>query len=76
MDNIDAKEMAAKALRRKGFRGPIVSHALYESHLERLQAAGATDTYLTMNQAGIGLADQAARAIGLPEAGRDTETGD
>lgn len=76
MDNIDAKEMAAKALRRKGFRGPIVSHALYESHLERLQAAGATDTYLTMNQAGMGLADQAARAIGLPEAGRDTETGD
>jgi predicted Kef-type K+ transport protein len=70
MDNIDAKETAARALRRKGFRGPIVSHALYESHLARLQAAGATDTYLTMNQAGMGLADQTARALDLPEPGR------
>jgi predicted Kef-type K+ transport protein len=66
MDNIEAKEFAARALRRHGFDGPIVSHALYEDHLPRLRAAGATHTYLTMNQAGVGLADQAARAIGLP----------
>lgn len=72
MDNIEAKETAARALRRKGFRGPIVSHALYEGHLARLQAAGATDTYLTMNQAGMGLADQTARALDLPEPGRAT----
>lgn len=71
MDNIEAKEMAARALRRKGFPGPIVSHALYESHLDRLKRAGATDTYLTMNQAGMGLADQAARAMGLGDPGRE-----
>jgi hypothetical protein len=65
MDNVEAKEFAARALRQKGFAGPIVSHALYQDHLPRLQAAGATHTYLTMSQAGIGLADQAARAIGL-----------
>lgn len=70
MDNIEAKEMAARALRRKGFQGPIISHALYESHLDRLRRAGATDTYLTMNQAGMGLADQTARELGLPDAGR------
>lgn len=63
MDNVEAKEYAARALRRTGFAGPIVSHALYEDHLPRLRAAGATDTYLTMTQAGIGLADQTARAI-------------
>jgi predicted Kef-type K+ transport protein len=65
MDGIEAKEYAATALRRKGFTGPIVSHALYDDHIPRLKAAGATHTYLTMTQAGVGLADQTARAIGL-----------
>lgn len=65
MDHLEAKLAAARALRGKGFGGPIVSHALQESHLERLMAAGATHCYLTMYQAGMGLADHAARAIGL-----------
>lgn len=65
MDAVEAKEAAARALRRNGFAGPIVSHALYESHLDRLRSAGATHIYLTMSQAGMGLADHAARAIGL-----------
>lgn len=65
MDNVAAKECAARALRKNGFDGPIVSHALYEDHIGRLKSAGATHTYLTMNQAGIGLADHAARAIHL-----------
>jgi voltage-gated potassium channel Kch len=65
MDSVEAKEVAARALRRKGFEGPIVSHALYEEHLERLKSAGATQTYLTMRQAGMGLAQQAARSIDL-----------
>lgn len=66
MDGVEAKESAARALRRKGFGGPIISHALYDEHIPRLQAAGATHTYLTMTQAGVGLADQTARAIDLP----------
>ncbi len=63
MDNIEAKESAARALRSKGFHGPIIAHALYEDHVLRLKTAGATHIYQTMNQAGIGLADQAARAV-------------
>ena len=63
MDNVEAKENSARALRAGGFTGPIVSHALYEEHMERLRRAGATHTYLTMTQAGMGLADQTARAI-------------
>ncbi|MBA3909089.1 MAG: sodium:proton exchanger [Rhodobacter sp.] len=63
MDHVEAKEHAARALRGKGFAGPIVSHALYEDHIPRLRAAGATQTYLTMNQAGVGLADHALREI-------------
>ncbi len=65
MEGVEQKEYAAGWLRRKGFAGPIVSHALYADDLPRLQAAGATHTWLTMTQAGVGLADQTARAIGL-----------
>jgi predicted Kef-type K+ transport protein len=65
MDSVEAKECAARALRTKGFEGPIVSHALFEEHLARLKSAGATETYLTMHQAGMGLAEHAARAIDL-----------
>lgn len=63
MDNVEAKESAARALRAKGFHGPIIAHALYEDHVLRLKTAGADHIYQTMNQAGIGLADQAALAI-------------
>lgn len=65
MDNIEAKVSAARALRAKGFHGPIIAHALYEDHILRLKTAGATHIYQTMNQAGIGLAEQAERAIDL-----------
>ncbi len=64
MDNVEAKQSAARALRARGFHGPIIAHALYEDHVLRLKSAGATHIYQTMNQAGIGLADQAERAIG------------
>jgi predicted Kef-type K+ transport protein len=63
MDNVEAKTSAARALRARGFHGPIIAHALYEDHVLQLKTAGADHIYQTMNQAGIGLADQAARAI-------------
>ncbi|MBP9047263.1 MAG: cation:proton antiporter family protein [Tabrizicola sp.] len=65
MDNVAAKVSAARALRTKGFSGPIIAHALYEDHVLRLKTAGATHIYQTMNQAGIGLAEQTERAIQL-----------
>jgi len=65
MDNVEAKVSAARALRTKGFSGPIIAHALYEDHVLLLKSAGATHIYQTMNQAGIGLAEQAERAIAL-----------
>lgn len=64
MDSVEAKNSAARALRDKGFSGPIIAHALYEDHVLQLKTAGATHIYQTMNQAGIGLAEQATRAIG------------
>ncbi|WP_103255561.1 cation:proton antiporter [Tabrizicola aquatica] len=63
MDGIEAKVYAARALRAKGFAGPIVGHALFQDELPRLREAGATHTYLTMAQAGVALADQTTRAL-------------
>lgn len=63
MDDIEAKVVAARSLRAKGFTGPIVSHALHEDHVARVTEAGATHTYLTMYQAGMGLADRTVGAL-------------
>ncbi len=63
MDDVEAKLIAARTLRDKGFAGPIISHALYEDHAEQIIAAGATHTHLTMNQAGISLAQHTLGAL-------------
>ncbi len=63
MDDLEAKLIAARSLRQRGFTGPIVAHALHEDHMERIRDAGADYTYLTMNQAGISLAEQTTEAM-------------
>src|SRR6056297_628759 len=63
MDDLEAKLIAARSLRQRGFTGPIVAHALHDAHQEQIREAGADYTYLTMNQAGINLAEQTAEAM-------------
>ncbi|MEL6519798.1 MAG: NAD(P)-binding protein, partial [Pseudomonadota bacterium] len=63
MDDLEAKLIAARMLREKGFDGPIVSHALYAEHAETIRAAGADQTYLTMQEAGRSLAGHAIEAL-------------
>jgi len=63
MDDIEAKLIAARTLRSKGFAGPVVAHALYEDHREQIVEAGASHTYLTMTEAGRGLARHAVQAL-------------
>lgn len=62
MDDIEAKLIAARTLRAQGFSGPIVSHALFEDHVGRINEAGADQTYLTMQEAGRSLAAHAVAA--------------
>ena len=62
MDDIEAKLIAARTLRARGFTGSIVSHALYTDHVERITEAGADQTYLTMQEAGRSLAAHAVEA--------------
>ncbi|MEM9205894.1 MAG: cation:proton antiporter family protein [Pseudomonadota bacterium] len=68
MDDIEAKLIAARTLRARGFEGPIVSHALYRDHVEEINKAGADQTYLTMHEAGRSLAAHAVDALSLKKA--------
>ncbi len=63
MDDIEAKLIAARTLRTQGFTGPIISHALYADHVDRITEAGADQTYLTMQEAGRSLATHAVKAM-------------
>jgi len=62
MDDIEAKLIAARTLRARGFTGAIVSHALYDDHVGLITEAGADQTYLTMRVAGRSLAAHAIEA--------------
>ncbi len=66
LDDIEAKLIAARTLRARGFTGPIVSQALYEDHVGLITEAGADQTYLTMQEAGRSLAAHAAEATRPP----------
>jgi len=63
MNHVDAKVMATRMLRAKGFKGPIISHATHEEHRHRIFKAGADRIYSTLHQAGIGLAEHTREAL-------------
>lgn len=56
LGDIEGKLIAARTLRKKGFRGYIVAHTLYADEASLIRAAGANDAYLTMNETGVALA--------------------
>jgi len=62
MDDLEAKLIATRTLRAKGFEGAIVSHALHAEHVDMIKGAGASSTYLTMQEAGRSLAGHALAA--------------
>lgn len=57
MNDVEAKVIAARQLRKRGFSGFIASHTLYHDEALAINAAGTDETYLTMSEAGIGLAE-------------------
>lgn len=56
MDALDAKRVATRQLRARGFRGPIIAHALFADDVALLRADGADEAHLTMHEAGRHLA--------------------
>lgn len=57
MGDVEAKTIAARQLRHRGFSGYIISHTLYSDEASQIDSAGANQTYLTMNETGISLAE-------------------
>jgi len=66
MNDAEAKIISTRKLRESGFNGLIVSHAMYEDIAQRIQEAGADRTYLTMSEAGAGLAENVSRELQVP----------
>ncbi|PTB93550.1 sodium:proton exchanger [Marinobacter sp. B9-2] len=56
MSDIEGKLIAARMLRKLGFKGYIVAHTLYADEAKQICEAGADDTYLTMSETGVALA--------------------
>jgi predicted Kef-type K+ transport protein len=66
MDALEAKRVATRQLRARGFRGPIIAHALYADHVDLLRADGADEAHLTLHEAGRHLGDLALRRLEGP----------
>jgi len=56
MNCSEASCRATLKLREHGFNGMIVAHAEHQDQAKEIEAAGADETYLTMTEAGAGLA--------------------
>ena len=61
MNDAEAKIIAARKLREAGFSGLVVSHSMYQEEAEKILEAGADRAYLTMSEAGVGLAEHVFR---------------
>jgi hypothetical protein len=62
INDMEAKVIAAQKLRKSGFAGLIVSHSMHSDEAEKIIKAGADQTYLTMSEAGVGLAEHVFQA--------------
>lgn len=56
MNDIEGKLIAARMLRKLGFKGYIVAHTMFADEAEKIREAGADDAYLTMSETGVALA--------------------
>ena len=56
MNDIEGKLIAARMLRKLGFKGYIVAHTMYADEARQIRKAGADDAYLTMSETGVALA--------------------
>lgn len=63
LSDVEAKLIASRKLRQAGFAGLIVSHSMQKDEAEKILAAGADHTYLTMSEAGLGLAERVRQHI-------------
>ena len=58
MSDIEAKLIATRKLRQRGYEGLIVTHTMYPEEAEAIRHAGADHAYLTFCETGVGLAER------------------
>ena len=63
MPDPEAKRIASRQLRRRGFQGLIGAVSTYPEEEEALKAAGADMTFLAFNEVGVGLAEHVWEAL-------------
>lgn len=63
LNEAEAKRIAATKLRQAGFKGLIVSHSMHDDEARQIIEAGADQTYLTMSEAGVGLAEHVRQKL-------------
>ncbi|WP_129138870.1 cation:proton antiporter family protein [Modicisalibacter coralii] len=63
LPDAESKVFATRQLRDHGFAGTIIAHSLYEDEAEAIRRAGANQTYLTMHEAGLGLAEHVRQGL-------------
>jgi threonine dehydrogenase-like Zn-dependent dehydrogenase len=61
MNDVEAKVIAARKLREAGFTGLVLSHSMHQQEADQILEAGADRAYLTMSEAGVGLAEHVFR---------------
>lgn len=63
VNDAEAKIIATRKLRSAGFTGQIVSHSMHHDEADKIIRAGANQTYLTMSEAGAGLAEHVYQSL-------------
>jgi glutathione-regulated potassium-efflux system ancillary protein KefC len=63
MPDPEAKRIASRQLRRRGFQGLIGAVSNYPEEEKALKAAGADMTFLAFNEVGVGLAEHVWEAL-------------
>jgi predicted Kef-type K+ transport protein len=63
MNDTEAKVIAARQLRRRGYEGFVVATSYYNDEAKLITEAGADMTFLTFSEAGVGLAEHVWQAL-------------
>lgn len=63
LNNAEAQIITTKKLREAGFNGIICGHSFHEDDAAQIEMAGANKTYITMAEAGSGLAAHAVEQL-------------
>ena len=63
MNDIEAKVIAARKLRQRGFTGLVVAHTMHQDEADAIARAGADEAFLTMSEVGAGIGEHVRQKV-------------